>query len=43
MSSVDDIVWIESTSNGGWWTNYVTGWRWANSETDQDNRKKTSR
>ena len=34
MSSEDDIVWIDSTSHGGWWTNYVTGWRWANSETE---------
>ena len=34
MTSEDDIVWINSTTYGGWWTNYVTGWRWSGSETE---------
>ena len=34
MTSEDDIVWIDSTTYGGWWTNYVTGWRWSGSDTE---------
>ena len=34
MSDVADIVWIDSINRGGWWTNYVTGWRWTGSETE---------
>ena len=33
MSDPSDIVWIDSTNYGGWWTNNVTGWRWTGSST----------
>ena len=31
MSDPSDIVWIDSTNYGGWWTENVTGWRWTGS------------
>ena len=34
MTSESDIVWIPSTSVGGWWTNNVTGWRYTGSSNE---------
>ena len=31
MTSESDIVWLESTNVGGWWSNYVTGWKYSDS------------
>ena len=31
MSSVSDLVWIDSTNVGGWWTSNVHGWRYTGS------------
>ena len=34
MTSESDIVWINSTSVGGWWTANVTGWRYTGSSNE---------
>ena len=34
MTSESDIVWIKSTSVGGWWTANVTGWRYTGSSNE---------
>lgn len=28
MSNLDDLAWIPSKNIGGYWSNYVTGFRW---------------
>ena len=35
MSDEDDLVWIESKNIGGYWTNYVNGFRWSGANMDE--------
>ena len=34
MSDPNDLIWIDSINYGGWWTNFVFGWRWTGSSTE---------
>ena len=34
MSNPSDLIYIPSLNLGGWWTAYVTGWRWDGTSTE---------